>query len=288
MEDIKQVEIQDEVENNENIEVVENIIPKVYVYSSTTYEYLYSKQAERDNAESLAQGKFVPLVNACETLLTPPVVDDNQIAVYSATYEDVLEQKIVEHLDENEEIKNEIVEEISKIKVEKWEIKPDFRKNFVLVDDKLNVHEIAEIGDVQGIKATKELGAEIEENPNSFKIVNNEIIRKSDEEIETENAEKSRQQTLQLYLTSADVERAIYKAIGLTFDDIVAKIETSSEQIDIKALKIELRANNFYRGNTYVEKIGSFLGFTSEQLDNFFKSGNYEYLLTNTGIINND
>ena len=50
-------------------------------------------------------------------------------------------------------------------------------------------------------------------------------------------------------------------------------------QIDIKALKIELKANNFYRGNPYVLAIGSLLGFSEEQLDKFFKDGNYEHLL---------
>ena len=85
-----------------------------------------------------------------------------------------------------------------------------------------------------------------------------------------------------LSLTAADVERAIYKAKGIDFDDIVEIIEELNEaeaaNIDIKALKIELKANYFYRGNDYVNQIGTILGFTSTQLDNFFETGDYTCL----------
>lgn len=84
-----------------------------------------------------------------------------------------------------------------------------------------------------------------------------------------------------LFLTAADVERAIYKAKGLDFNDIVALLETQNETaVDIKALKIELKANNFYRGNPYVNAVGELLGFTPEQLDKFFETGNYKELTT--------
>lgn len=80
-----------------------------------------------------------------------------------------------------------------------------------------------------------------------------------------------------LSLTAADVERAIYKARAIDFDDIIETVETMNEagstDIDIKALKIELKANNFYRGNAYVEQIGTLLGFTSDDLDYLFETG---------------
>ena len=80
-----------------------------------------------------------------------------------------------------------------------------------------------------------------------------------------------------LSLTAADVERAIYKARNIDFDDIVETIEAINEagtaDVDIKALKIELKANNFYRGNEYVETIGTLLGFTSDDLDYLFQNG---------------
>lgn len=84
-----------------------------------------------------------------------------------------------------------------------------------------------------------------------------------------------------LNLTAADVERAIYKAKGLDFDDIITMVQAQplSEEgtpiLDIKALKIELRANNFYRGNPYIDQVGAILGFTKQQLDEFFETNEY-------------
>lgn len=107
---------------------------------------------------------------------------------------------------------------------------------------------------------------------------------------EAEQAQKERERLDMLNLTAADVERAIYKAKGMDFDDVVALVEqyneaapmdteSQSAAIDIKALKIELKANNFYRGNPYINAVGTLLGFTSEQLDNFFETGDYTELL---------
>ena len=82
-------------------------------------------------------------------------------------------------------------------------------------------------------------------------------------------------------LTAADVERAIYKAVGMDFDDIIALLESKADLgIDIKALRIELKANNFYRGNPYIETVGGILGFTKDMLDEFFKTNDYTKLLS--------
>lgn len=95
-----------------------------------------------------------------------------------------------------------------------------------------------------------------------------------------EEQEKERERINMLFLTRADVERGIHKAKGMDFDDIITFVtENKPEGLDIKALKIELNANNFYRGNPYVNAVGSLLGFTSEQLDRFFKTNNYLELL---------
>ena len=108
---------------------------------------------------------------------------------------------------------------------------------------------------------------------------------------EAEQAQKERERLDMLNLTAADVERAIYKAKGMDFDDVVALVEQYNEAapmdaegessaIDIKALKIELKANNFYRGNPYINAVGTLLGFTSDQLDNFFETNDYTKLTT--------
>ena len=103
-------------------------------------------------------------------------------------------------------------------------------------------------------------------------------------------AEEIAERKAMLNLTAADVERAIYKAKGMDFDDIITLVEQynqtepmsetgESTNIDIKALKIELRANNFYRGNPYIDVVGNLLGFTKKQLDEFFETNDYTKLL---------
>ena len=82
-----------------------------------------------------------------------------------------------------------------------------------------------------------------------------------------------------LNMTGADVERAIYKVKGIDFDDILAMVK-DNPAIDEKALKIEFKANNFFRGNPYIERVGSLLGFTGKMLDKFFDTKDYHYLTT--------
>ena len=101
-----------------------------------------------------------------------------------------------------------------------------------------------------------------------------------DEAWEAKQAQKEAERIAKLFLTGADVERGIYQAIGKDFEDIVEMVtQLQPEGLDIKALKIELKANNFYRGNPYVNAVGALLGFTSEQLDKFFETNDYTCLL---------
>jgi len=95
---------------------------------------------------------------------------------------------------------------------------------------------------------------------------------------EKEQLEKERERLDSLFLTTADVERAIYRAKGMDFEDLINLVKDNPE-IDLKALKIELKANNFYRGNPYINQIGLILGFTETQLDEFFETNDYKELL---------
>ena len=110
------------------------------------------------------------------------------------------------------------------------------------------------------------------------KLVDGEVIDNT-EEYEAQQAQAKRERIANLYLTGADVERGIYQAKGMDFDDILAFVMANPPQgLDLKALKIELKANHFYRGNPYVEAIGTLLGFTSEQLNKFFETNDPQYL----------
>ena len=111
------------------------------------------------------------------------------------------------------------------------------------------------------------------------KLVDGEIIDNT-EEYKKELVQKEKERIGNLFLTGADVERGIYQAKGMDFDDIIAFVTANPPQgLDVKALKIELKANHFYRGNPYVNAVGALLGFTSEQLDKFFETNDYTVLL---------
>ena len=141
---------------------------------------------------------------------------------------------------------------------------------------------IAQNNEYYSIKETN-----LEDNQRMFVLVDETPAQEEFEQQEKERIAK-------LYLTGADVERGIYQAKGMDFDDIIALVEHLSKgeldletgeiinkgiDIDVKALKIELKANHFYRGNPYVNAVGALLGFTSEQLDKFFETKDYTVLL---------
>lgn len=117
----------------------------------------------------------------------------------------------------------------------------------------------------------------IEETQENYTLYNGQYL--TTEQIQ----QKERERISMLSLTAADVERAIYKAKGMDFDDVIAAVEAANEaaaisedgtteSIDIKALKIELKANNFYRGNPYIDAVGAILGYTSEEIDYLFEN----------------
>ena len=100
-----------------------------------------------------------------------------------------------------------------------------------------------------------------------------QIVENKTETIETSNLE----------LSAVDFERAVYKAFGKDFDDMLSMAEnlnkTGDADIDVKALKIELKTNNLCRGNDCVSQIGEILGLSENQLDNFFTTGDYTTLI---------
>ena len=126
-------------------------------------------------------------------------------------------------------------------------------------------------------------GLEIKEVQEGYVIYNLELM--TVEEKEAKETQKERERIALLNMTGADVERAIYKVKGIDFDDILAMAK-DNPAIDEKALKIEFKANNFYRGNPYIEQVGALLGFTSEMLDKFFETKDYIYLTACTLTIN--
>ena len=126
-------------------------------------------------------------------------------------------------------------------------------------------------------------GLEIKETQEGYVIYDFEIM--TVEEMGEKQVQKERERIALLNMTGADVERAIYKVKGIDFDDILAMVK-DNPAIDEKALKIEFKANNFFRGNPYISQVGLLLGFTEGMLDKFFETKDYQYLTKKTLTIN--
>ena len=149
-----------------------------------------------------------------------------------------------------------------------------------IVEDKLSgCGQARRLGDnVINYEVEEAFYNQFAENPDKYIWDGSQVVINPNYEAEQEL--KERERIARLNLTGSDVERGIYKAKGMDFNDILAYVtQLQPEGLDIKALGIELKANNFYRGNPYVDAVGALLGFTSEQLDKFFETNDYTDLL---------
>ena len=84
----------------------------------------------------------------------------------------------------------------------------------------------------------------------------------TDEEIK--QAEKER--IARLSLTKREVFLALYKAKGITPEQIKAQITDTEALIEFEY------ANEYYRGNPLIDLIGAKLGYSSDDLDYLFKN----------------
>lgn len=95
---------------------------------------------------------------------------------------------------------------------------------------------------------------------------------------ETDKQARLREELDRLTLTPADVERALYKAKGMDFDDLKALIAEKLPNIDLKGLAIEFRAKDFFRGATangirLFDVVSQLLGYTPDDMDYLFQNG---------------
>lgn len=112
--------------------------------------------------------------------------------------------------------------------------------------------------------------ATVEETDIDYQLYNGEYL--TPEEV----AERERQRLDALTLTPADVERALYKAKGMDFEDLKALIAEQIPTVDIKGLSIEFRAKDFYRGAVangmrLFDVVGQLLGYTPQDMDYLFE-----------------
>lgn len=116
--------------------------------------------------------------------------------------------------------------------------------------------------------------AEIKETEEGYTIVDYQLV--TVEEAEEIARQKEQQRIDALSLTPSDVERALYKAKNMDFEDLKALIAKRAPSIDMKALAIEFRANNFYRGVVVngirlIDTVGALLGYTSADMNYLFE-----------------
>lgn len=94
---------------------------------------------------------------------------------------------------------------------------------------------------------------------------------------EEEKQQEAEEKRLNMSLTPADVERALYKAKGMDFTDLKELIATTATGIDLKALNIEFNASMFYRGAPFgngrlFDVVGNLLGYTPADIDYLFEN----------------
>lgn len=88
-----------------------------------------------------------------------------------------------------------------------------------------------------------------------------------------EKAEEERARINLLSMTKREMFLGLYQAKGITPEDLKAQITDPQALIEFEY------ANDYFRGNPLIDVIGSQLGFTTEQLDKFFETKDYTYLI---------
>lgn len=129
--------------------------------------------------------------------------------------------------------------------------------------------------DIQNIEVSEEVFNSFIDDTDRYIWNGSEIVENPDyDEIKRQ---KHRQELDALTLTPADVERALYKAKGMDFEDLKALIAEKIPSIDLKGLAIEFRAKDFFRGATangirLFDVVGQLLGYTADDMDYLFQN----------------
>ena len=127
-----------------------------------------------------------------------------------------------------------------------------------------------------------DIESELEYIP-KYIYLNGEIVE--DPEYQQKIDAQKQEQIGKLFLTRGDVFRGFLQAKGITRAQIRAQIDLMPEETEEQRMKKELayidfdEALNFYRGVPLVNTLGEALGITSEQMTNFFKTGDWHELI---------
>ena len=129
--------------------------------------------------------------------------------------------------------------------------------------------------DIQNIEVSEEVFNSFIDDNDRYVWNGSEIVENPDyDEIKRQ---KHRQELDALTLTPADVERALYRAKGMDFEDLKALIAEKIPSIDLKGLSIEFRAKDFFRGAEangirLFDVVGQLLGYNTDDMDYLFQN----------------
>lgn len=99
---------------------------------------------------------------------------------------------------------------------------------------------------------------------------------------EEEIAQQEKERIAKLKLTKREVFLGLYQAKSVTPDMIKAQITDPQALIEFEY------ANDYYRGNPLIDIVGATLGITPEQLDKFFETNDYTYLIPEPVVDNSE
>lgn len=108
-----------------------------------------------------------------------------------------------------------------------------------------------------------EITEEIFNNIDRYMWNGSEVVL--DPNYEEKQAQKERERLNMLSLTKREVFLALYRAKGITPEQLKAQITNPEALIEFEY------AESYYRGNPLIDLIGQSLGFTTEQLDYLFE-----------------
>lgn len=94
--------------------------------------------------------------------------------------------------------------------------------------------------------------------------------------------QEQKERIARLSLTKREVFLGLYQAKGVTPDQIKAQITDPAALIEFEY------ANDYYRGNPLIDIVGAALGITPAQLDKFFETNDYTYLISGADVNNSE
>lgn len=120
-----------------------------------------------------------------------------------------------------------------------------------------------------------------EETDLEYVLNGNEYVL-NDEKYQEQKAQEEKKRIAMLSLTRGDVFRGLLLARGVTRLQLREMIEGNEQLTEVQkemALIDFDEALNFYRGNALIDTVGLALGIDPVQLDGFFETNDYTYLL---------